>query len=90
MCCAHGVVDTEKVVTMFMMTYEVRVWAARLETWLAAAAAHLALGSLRRDTSLHVSSPSWHLGIILPCMLSHENIAKVGTAAWFLTEDGRN
>ena len=67
-----------------MMTYEVRVWAGRLETWLAAAAAHLTLASLRRDTSRHVSSDS-DLDIqhyLHPT--SQDNIVKSGTdsAGW--------
>ena len=67
---------------MFMMTYEVRVWAVRLETWLAAAAAHLTLASLRRDT---IATCPHHLNIqhhLHPA--SQDNIAKSGTdsAGW--------
>ena len=62
---------------MFMMTYEVRVWAVRLETWLAAAGAHLTLASLRPDTSRHVSSDLDIQHYLHPT--SQDNIVKSGT-----------
>ena len=73
---------------MFMMTYEVRVWAVRLETWLAAAAAPLTLASLRRDTSRHVSS-GLDIQHHLHLTTTLQNLA-LTVQGGFLSEDGRN